>query len=96
MAFITTPAWGSFLAALSHSPHAPLCPPDRRAIMVWVKSMGRQILAGNLNLVNTSFPVLMFEPRSYLQKLADMWVHPGAIAWHAARHPSPAQMESSC
>jgi hypothetical protein len=35
--------------------------------MVWIKSMGRQILQGNLNLVNTSFPVLMFEPRSYLQ-----------------------------
>jgi len=46
--------------------------------MVWVKSMGRQILAGNLNLVNTSFPVLMFEPRSYLEKLADTWVYPGA------------------
>jgi hypothetical protein len=38
-----------------------------RCIMVWIKSMGRQILQGNLNLVNTSFPVLMFEPRSYLQ-----------------------------
>jgi hypothetical protein len=45
--------------------------------MVWVKSMGRQILAGNLNLVNTSFPVLMFEPRSYLEKLADTWAYPG-------------------
>lgn len=45
--------------------------------MAWVKSMGRQILAGNLNLVNTSFPVLMFEPRSYLQKLADPWIYPG-------------------
>lgn len=45
--------------------------------MVWIKSMGRQILAGNLNLVNTSFPVLMFEPRSYLQKLADAWAYPG-------------------
>lgn len=42
--------------------------------------MGRQILAGNLNLVNTSFPVLMFEPRSYLHKLADCWVYPGAAA----------------
>jgi hypothetical protein len=29
-------------------------------------------LQGNLNLVNTSFPVLMFEPRSYLQVRPDM------------------------
>ncbi|KAI8464605.1 MAG: hypothetical protein J3K34DRAFT_371908, partial [Monoraphidium minutum] len=56
----------------------------REAIMVWVKSMGRQILAGNLNLVNTSFPVLMFEPRSYLQKLADPWVYPDYINAAAA------------
>ncbi|GBF92151.1 hypothetical protein Rsub_04498 [Raphidocelis subcapitata] len=56
----------------------------REAIMAWVKSMGRQILAGNLNLVNTSFPVLMFEPRSYLQKLADPWVYPEYINAAAA------------
>jgi hypothetical protein len=80
----------------SSSPHPP-----SRAIMAWVKSMGRQILAGNLNLVNTSFPVLMFEPRSYLQKLADVWVYPGALArgrgfgevlcclFHAPLSPAP-------
>lgn len=56
----------------------------RDAIMVWIKSMGRQILAGHLNLVNTSFPVLMFEPRSYLQKLADPWVYPDYINAAAA------------
>jgi hypothetical protein len=38
-----------------------------------------QILKGNLNLVNTSFPVSMFEPRSYLQKLADIWAYPDYI-----------------
>ena len=42
--------------------------------MQWLKSIGRQILTGNLNLVNTTFPVEMFEPRSYLQKLADVMV----------------------
>lgn len=41
--------------------------------------MGRQILQGNLNLVNTSFPVRMFEPRSYLQKMADVWAYPDLI-----------------
>ncbi len=30
---------------------------------------------GNLNLINVSLPVKMFEPRSYLQKLADAWLH---------------------
>jgi Oxysterol-binding protein len=48
----------------------------RACIMAWIKSMGRQLLAGNLNLVNTSFPVRMFEPRSYLEKLADAWAQP--------------------
>lgn len=47
--------------------------------MKWLKSMGRQILQGNLNLVNTSFPVRMFEPRSYLQKMADVWAYPDLI-----------------
>lgn len=41
--------------------------------------MGRQILQGNLNLVNSSFPVPMFEPRSYLQKMADVWAYPDLI-----------------
>lgn len=44
-----------------------------------------QILKGNLNLVNTSFPVLMFEPRSYLQKLADIWAYPDYINAAAAQ-----------
>lgn len=30
--------------------------------------------AGNLDLLKVSLPVKMFEPRSYLQKLADPWV----------------------
>jgi hypothetical protein len=55
------------LRALYQSPPPLPLPLPARCIMVWIKSMGRQILQGNLNLVNTSFPVLMFEPRSYLQ-----------------------------
>lgn len=44
-----------------------------------------QILKGNLNLVNSSFPVSMFEPRSYLQKLADIWAYPDYINAAAAQ-----------
>eukprot|EP00198_Chlamydomonas_reinhardtii_P009896 XP_001699233.1 predicted protein [Chlamydomonas reinhardtii] len=49
---------------------------QREAIMQWVKSMGKRLLTGNVNLINTPFPVNIFEPRSYLEKLADVWVHP--------------------
>lgn len=42
-------------------------------------------MKGNLNLVNTSFPVQMFEPRSYLQKLADIWAYPDYINAAAAQ-----------
>lgn len=41
-----------------------------RAIMSWIKSMGKKLFAGNFNLISTPFPVVMFEPRSYLEKLA--------------------------
>jgi hypothetical protein len=44
--------------------------------MEWIKSMGKKLLTGNLNLMNTSFPVKLFEDRSYLEKLADVWVYP--------------------
>ncbi|KAG2492188.1 hypothetical protein HYH03_009436 [Edaphochlamys debaryana] len=49
---------------------------QREAIMQWVKSMGKRLLTGNINLINTPFPVTIFEPRSYLEKLADVWVYP--------------------
>jgi hypothetical protein len=48
----------------------------RRAITKWMKGMGQKLLAGNLNLINTPLPVDLFEPRSYLEKLADVWVYP--------------------
>ena len=38
--------------------------------------MGKKLLSGHLNLVNVSLPVRIFEPRSYLEKLTDVWVHP--------------------
>lgn len=41
---------------------------------------GKKLLTGNIDLVNFSVPVKMFEPRSYLQKLADVWVYPAILA----------------
>eukprot|EP00775_Hariotina_reticulata_P005712 gene5712-5952_t len=61
----------------------------RECIMQFIKSMGRQLLQGNLNLVNTSFPVLMFEPRSYLHKLSDMAAYPEFINRAAACEADP-------
>lgn len=52
--------------------------------------MGRKILSGNLNLINMSLPVKMFEPRSYLEKLADVWVYPQYLE-QAAQAQDPAQ-----
>lgn len=39
---------------------------------------------GDMNLINTPFPVTMFEPRSYLEKLADVWVYPRYLSAAAA------------
>lgn len=55
-----------------------------RAIMTWVKSMGKRLLTGSINLINTPFPVTIFEPRSYLEKLADVWVYPRYLSAAAA------------
>ena len=38
--------------------------------------MGMKFLTGHINLINMSLPVKMFEPRSYLEKLTDVWVYP--------------------
>ena len=38
-----------------------------------IKMVGRNLLAGNLDLLKVSLPVRLNEPRSYLQKLADPW-----------------------
>lgn len=50
------------------------------AITEWIKSMGKRLFTGSFNLISTPFPVIMFEPRSYLEKLADVWV--GAVQLH--------------
>ena len=44
-------------------------------VCVQLKDFGKNLLMGNLNLINVSLPVKMFEPRSYLQKLADAWLY---------------------
>ncbi|GAX74184.1 hypothetical protein CEUSTIGMA_g1633.t1 [Chlamydomonas eustigma] len=49
---------------------------QQKAILEWITSMGKRLLLGNINLISTPFPVIMFEPRSYLEKLADVWVYP--------------------
>ncbi len=54
---------------------------QRSIILDVAKQLGRKLLTGNLDLINITLPVVMFEPRSYLQKLADPWRHP----WHLQR-----------
>lgn len=49
---------------------------QRSAVVEVIKSLGKNLLTGQLDLLKVSLPVKMFEPRSYLQKLADPWVHP--------------------
>ena len=58
---------------------------QRGAIFELVRDMGKQLLTGNINLVNMSMPVKMFEPRSYLQKLSDVWVHSRILLKAATR-----------
>lgn len=55
-----------------------------RAIIDIAKDLGRKLLTGSLNLINLSMPVRMFEDRSYLQKLADVWVYPRWVRATAA------------
>jgi len=64
-----------FLARLPAA-RLPAC----SAIVEVIKSLGKNLLAGNLDLLKVSLPVAMFEPRSYLQKLADPWVSEGVEA----------------
>lgn len=48
---------------------------QRGAIFELIGTLSKQLLTGHVNLVNVSMPVKMFEPRSYLEKLSDVWVH---------------------
>ena len=62
-----------------------------RAITEWIKSMGKKLLMGSINLISTPFPVTMFEPRSYLEKLADVWVYPRYLSAAAAASCNPVE-----
>jgi hypothetical protein len=59
-----------------------------RAIIKWMKTMGQRLFSGNVNVLNTPFPVDMFEARSYMEKLADVWVYPRFLK-EAALAPTP-------
>ena len=48
---------------------------QRGAIMEVMKSLGKNLLTGNFDLLKISLPVKLFEPRSYLEKLADPWIY---------------------
>ena len=48
---------------------------------------------GKVNLVNMSMPVKMFEPRSYLQKLADVWVYSRMLSKAAAEEDHVQRMK---
>ena len=52
--------------------------------------LGKKLLSGSFDLVNISLPVKMFEPRSYLEKLADVWVYPKFLE-QAAHSSDPAE-----
>ncbi len=55
-----------------------------------VLQMGMKFLTGHINLINMSLPVKMFEPRSYLEKLTDVWVYPELLQ-HAANAKDPVE-----
>ena len=41
-----------------------------------VKEAGKMLFSGQVNLLQVSLPVSLFEPRSYLEKIADTWFYP--------------------
>eukprot|EP00798_Chlamydomonas_sp_ICE-L_P026418 gene26418-17517_t len=61
-----------------------------KAISGWITSMGRRLLSGSLNIINSPLPVAIFEPRSYLEKLADVWVYPSYLK-QAAESQDPVE-----
>jgi len=66
---------------------------QRAAIFELIRDMGKQLLMGKVNLVNMSMPVKMFEPRSYLQKLADVWVYSSMLSTAAAQEDPMQRMK---
>ena len=71
---------------LTQPPPGPHC---CRAILQVAKSLGRNILVGNFDLLKVSFPVVLFEPRSFLQKLTDPWCFPRFLSAAAAAGDDP-------
>ena len=41
-----------------------------------VREAGKKLFSGQMDLLNMSLPVGLFEPRSYLRKLTDVWAYP--------------------
>lgn len=56
---------------------------QRGAVVEVVKQLGSNLLTGNFDLLKMSLPIKLFEPRSYLQKLADPWVYPRFLGYAA-------------
>ena len=78
----TCHAWG--IPLLCRSSAAPLCPGPQNLPLPPAACPPSP--AGNLDLLKVSLPVKMFEPRSYLQKLADPWVYPRFLRLAAECH----------
>ena len=53
---------------------------EQQANLANCAQAGKKLLTGHIDLVNFSVPVKMFEPRSYLEKLADVWVYPDMLS----------------
>ena len=62
---------------------------QRSAILDIMKTFSKNLLTGHFDLLKISFPVKLFEPRSYLQKLADPFVHAHFLSSAAATTNDP-------
>ncbi|KAF5838590.1 hypothetical protein DUNSADRAFT_2574 [Dunaliella salina] len=81
----------------AHPEGGQACPDEnlltnqRDTIAEWLKGMGQRLFAGRVDLLSTPFPVKMFEPRSYLEKLADPWGVEPRLLKEAASTPDAAR-----
>ena len=48
----------------------------RSVVLGLVKEMGKKLMSGQLDLLSVSLPVGLFESRSYLVKMTDVWCYP--------------------
>lgn len=72
-------------------PDGDLLKHQRDTVAEWLKAMGQRLFAGKVDLLSTPFPVKMFEPRSYLEKLADPWGVEPRLLKEAASTSDPAR-----